>query len=174
MAKALVRLLHGLELKDPDTLLEVTFDSEFLIIVEKSIKGFKTIVENTFKIPLANFLGSTITTEKDLTEVNKSVIGRGIVGGLLFGPAGLVLGGMSGIGTKKGSTHQVYIVSFVSSNGEVRNITFKMPIPMVSVTQKFDDKLKKQLIKVPRSEAAINILKQAQEQEQYGKPDVIL
>ncbi len=34
-------------------------------------------------------------------EKDKSVIGRAIVGGLLLGPVGAIVGGMSGIGTKK-------------------------------------------------------------------------
>ncbi|GGG81901.1 hypothetical protein [Paenibacillus radicis (ex Gao et al. 2016)] len=140
MAKALVKLVSGLELTNEENQLEITFNSEFLIIEEKGFRGFKSVVENTFKIPLANFLGSKIETG---TDVFDKVI-------------------------------HAYIVSFVSSNGEVRNITFKMPFLMISVTQKFDKKLKTQLINVPRSEAVINILKQAQEQEQFGKPDVIL
>lgn len=36
----------------------------------------------------------------DLKEVNKSVIGRALAGGILFGGIGAVVGSVSGIGTK--------------------------------------------------------------------------
>ncbi|ANY67091.1 hypothetical protein BBD42_11935 [Paenibacillus sp. BIHB 4019] len=173
MVKAIVSLVDGLNLKDPEAQLEITFDNEYLIIVEHAYKGFKRNVENTFKIPLANFLESTLTTDKDMGEVQKSVIGRGIVGGLIFGPAGLVLGGMSGIGTKKGKTLQVYIVSYVSSSGDINNITFKMPLPMVSVTRKFDQLLKKNMQLVLRSEAALKILGDMADQKS-GPSETIL
>ncbi len=39
--------------------------------------------------------------EYETIEKDKSVIGRAIVGGLLLGPVGAIVGGMSGIGTKK-------------------------------------------------------------------------
>lgn len=39
--------------------------------------------------------------EADITnEKEKSVVGRAVVGGLLLGPVGAIVGGMSGIGTK--------------------------------------------------------------------------
>lgn len=37
----------------------------------------------------------------EITEKDKSVIGRAVVGGLLLGPVGAIVGGMSGIGTKQ-------------------------------------------------------------------------
>ena len=39
--------------------------------------------------------------EKVFVEKDKSVIGRAVVGGLLLGPVGAIVGGMSGVGTKK-------------------------------------------------------------------------
>jgi hypothetical protein len=38
---------------------------------------------------------------QDYTQKDKSVIGRAIIGGLLLGPLGAVVGGMSGIGAKE-------------------------------------------------------------------------
>lgn len=37
-----------------------------------------------------------------LEEKEKSVLGRALVGGLILGPVGAIVGGMTGIGTKKG------------------------------------------------------------------------
>ena len=39
--------------------------------------------------------------EYETIEKDKSVIGRAVVGGLLLGPVGAIVGGMSGIGAKK-------------------------------------------------------------------------
>ncbi|WP_138751799.1 hypothetical protein [Paenibacillus sinopodophylli] len=175
MTKAIVSLIDGLPLKNPDAQLELTYDKEFLVIVEKEFVGFKTNAVNTFKIPLSNFLESTVTTEQELVEESKSVIGRGVVGGLLFGPAGLILGGMSGIGTKQAKkTNQVYLVSYLSSSGEIKNITFVMPSLMVSVTKKFDKDLKKSLTKVQRSAEVLRILANANNVSAEVKTETIL
>ena len=45
--------------------------------------------------------GIDVHTEEEFIEKQKSVIGRAVVGGVLFGPLGTVVGGMSGIGTKQ-------------------------------------------------------------------------
>lgn len=166
VVKAIVNLVEGLPLKDPEAQLEIQFDDEHLIIKEKGFKGLKTVIENTFRIPLCNILDAIVTTEKEVVDKSKSVIGRGVLGGAIFGPAGLILGGMSGIGTKqKKETTWVYIVSFVSSGGEIKNITFKMPFMMTSVTEKFDKALKKKLASMERSEEVKKILNQPEQKE---------
>lgn len=52
---------------------------------------------------------STATEEQIMTE-SKSVIGRAIVGGLLLGPLGAVVGGMTGIGSKQKLKGKYYLV----------------------------------------------------------------
>lgn len=52
-------------------------------------------------IGLKNINDISLVTDEILDEKDKSVIGRAIVGGLVFGVAGAVVGGMSGMGTKK-------------------------------------------------------------------------
>lgn len=145
--KAIVSLIDGLPVKDPAAQLDLTFDKDSFVIVEKGFAGFRTIAENTFRIPLKNIISTMLTTEKEFQEKDKSVIGRGVVGGVIFGPAGLVLGGLSGIGKKQTAKNRyLYIVSYVSaSSGELENITFTMPAAMNGVTKKFDAKLHKQL-----------------------------
>ncbi|WP_342505614.1 hypothetical protein [Sporosarcina sp. FSL K6-2383] len=151
--KAIVSLVDGLPIKDPKAQIELTFDEERFIIVEKGFKGFKSIAATTFNIPLKNMLATVLTTEKELIEKNKSAIGRGVLGGVLFGPAGLILGGLSGIGKKSGSKQNyLYIISYVSSNEEIANITFGMPAMMNGVTGKFDKVLLKKLATIEPSE----------------------
>lgn len=64
--------------------------------------------------------------ETEIVEKNKSVIGRAVAGGLLFGGIGAVVGGISGTGTKtKKERHFYFIISYTSSAGEDKFIQFE-------------------------------------------------
>lgn len=64
--------------------------------------------------------------ETEIVEKNKSVIGRAVAGGLLFGGIGAVVGGISGTGTKaKKERHFYFIISYTSSAGEEKFIQFE-------------------------------------------------
>ena len=64
--------------------------------------------------------------ETEIIEKNKSVIGRAVAGGLLFGGVGAVVGGISGTGTKtKKERHFYFIISYTSSTGEDKFIQFE-------------------------------------------------
>ena len=139
MAKAFVNLIDGLTLRNPSADLRLSYDSNYLLIEEIRPQGFKSVTDNLFKIPLENIIETMVISQKEIVEKNKSAVGRGLVGGLIFGPAGLILGGLSGVGTKtKAEYNKVYIVSYVGSDGEVKNITFGMTKMMVSTTERFN------------------------------------
>ena len=64
--------------------------------------------------------------EAEVTQVSKSVIGRAVAGGLLFGGVGAIVGGISGTGTKTKKERKFYfIISYTSSNGEDKFIQFE-------------------------------------------------
>lgn len=64
--------------------------------------------------------------ETEITEKSKSVIGRAVAGGLLFGGIGAVVGGISGTGAKQKKERKFYfIISYSSSNGEDKFIHFE-------------------------------------------------
>ena len=50
------------------------------------------------------------TSREELSRTDKSVIGRAVVGGLILGPLGAIVGGMSGIGSKEKLKNQNYLV----------------------------------------------------------------
>ncbi len=50
------------------------------------------------------------TSQEDLSKTDKSVIGRAVVGGLILGPLGAIVGGMSGIGSKEKIKNKHYLV----------------------------------------------------------------
>lgn len=64
--------------------------------------------------------------QTEITQVNKSSIGRAVAGGLLFGGVGAVVGAVSGTGTKnKKERHFYFIISYTSSAGEEKFIQFE-------------------------------------------------
>ena len=53
-----------------------------------------------FHLSYQQIISMNYISHKELSTENKSVVGRAVVGGLLLGPLGAIVGGMSGIGTK--------------------------------------------------------------------------
>jgi hypothetical protein len=50
------------------------------------------------------------TTRAELVNLDKSVIGRAAVGGLILGPLGAIIGGMSGVGSKEKLKDVSYLI----------------------------------------------------------------
>lgn len=69
----------------------------------------------------------TVTNSKMLTEKQKSVIKRSLIGVAVAGPLGAILGGMSGIGTKQ-TTETVHFltIGFEDDKGIERNAMFAL------------------------------------------------
>lgn len=62
----------------------------------------------------------------ELIQKPKSVIGRALVGGMIFGGTGAVIGAVSGTGMKtEKKTHLYFIISYTSSDGEDKYIQFE-------------------------------------------------
>lgn len=64
--------------------------------------------------------------ETEIIEKNKSVIGRAVVGGVLFGGAGAIVGAVSASGKKeKKVTKMKFIISYTSKTGEDAFLLFE-------------------------------------------------
>lgn len=64
--------------------------------------------------------------QTEITEKSKSVIGRAVAGGLLFGGVGAVVGAVSGTGSKDVKTKKfMFIISYTSSSGDDAFISFE-------------------------------------------------
>lgn len=69
-------------------------------------------------ISLKDISNAAIISDKEIIEKDKSVIGRGIVGNVLFGGAGLILGGLSGLQKKQVVQNVDYLIINYKDNGE--------------------------------------------------------
>lgn len=82
--------------------------------------------EDPYTLQLAKITNVTVLSEKEIIEKQKSVAGRAVVGGVLLGPLGAIIGGMSGIGNKKKSdTHYYMIINYVS-NDDKKALSFEI------------------------------------------------
>ncbi|MEG2125718.1 MAG: hypothetical protein RRY14_07695 [Hydrogenoanaerobacterium sp.] len=77
--------------------------------------------------------------ERERITVNKNTIGRGIAGGVLFGTAGAVVGGLSGAGGKQVEKQHFYtFINFKSSTNEDCRLDFEtFPDFNITGTTKF-------------------------------------
>jgi len=64
-----------------------------------------------------------IINKADIKEEDKSVVGRAVVGGLLLGPLGAVVGGVSGIGKKQIEEYKNFIIiNYISSESSEQKV----------------------------------------------------
>ena len=100
----------------------LTFDGELENKINETILlGNVTVIshEHGFRIEndLAKYdihdsqiINMKIATHKEIEKIDKSIVGRGLIGGLILGPAGLILGGMTGLKTSEKSIEKNYFI----------------------------------------------------------------
>lgn len=85
-------------------------------------------INNTqnFELKLSQIRAAENKSERELIEKGKSVVGRAVIGTLLVPGLGTIVGGMSGIGTKKkkGKENNFLIINYIDSQGDLTGITF--------------------------------------------------
>jgi hypothetical protein len=79
-------------------------------------------LKNKVCVPIESIISCEKYTEKELKE--KSVIGRAVVGGLLFGGAGAVVGAVSGANPKEKNVY--YATITYTDNNEEKTLLFKI------------------------------------------------
>jgi len=84
-----------------------------------------------------------VIREEEIIEKSKSVLGRAAVGGLVLGPLGAIVGGISGTGKKeKTKLKAYYVINYKSSHDdEVKVLSFLITGNSGGLT-KFDKELK--------------------------------
>jgi hypothetical protein len=96
--------------KDENIIEEIPTGKIKIILHTHGIK-----VANSFYVKLIEIHNSQIisikqTTRAELQSIDKSVVGRAVVGGLILGPLGAVIGGMSGIGSNQKLQDKSFLV----------------------------------------------------------------
>ena len=82
-------------------------------------------IDKTYSIPTKNIESTIFNSSKELTEHQKNVIGRSLIGGLLLGPLGAVVGGgISGVGTHKETTMMWIITINYKEYGNSKTVIF--------------------------------------------------
>lgn len=97
-----------------------------LALFEEHLEISSPILKNKVSLNYSQITDVFYGHSGALIDKQKSVIGRAMVGGLLFGNAGAIVGGMTGMGTKKVRDSRLYlIISYISSENEERFIQFE-------------------------------------------------
>ncbi|HDK7158911.1 TPA: hypothetical protein PTV68_002040 [Clostridium botulinum] len=119
-----VLLVDGISNYTKDIILQLTLndESECLTINSKVCKNNPDI-----NLKYEQIIDANIITEEEIIQQSKSVIGRAAVGGLLLGPLGAIVGGMSGTGTKTNNQIEYYaVVNYKSRDHELKVLSFKI------------------------------------------------
>lgn len=157
--KNLFYYLNGLGNLPNRAMFRVELDGDTLILSHASPRAFrKDKIIQQYKIAASDILAFDIVTEAELK--NRSVVGRGVAGGLLFGPVGAVLGGLSG--SNKQKIKATLAISYLpSSGGDPRAVVFDAEPPSWGSQNKLSVvKIKNKLVKIPKSGAAMAYLGQ--------------
>lgn len=78
-------------------------------------------------LPCEKITKAIATTSTEIEQSSKSVAGRAVIGGVLLGPVGAIVGGMTGIGKKEKKKTQSYVIINYTSNGEEKVAAFISP-----------------------------------------------
>lgn len=98
----------------------------------KAFSSSKYDVLASYIIPAERIQTVDVITQKNIEEKQKSIVGRGILGAVAFGPVGAIVGGMSGIGSKSITTaSSTLCIVYETKGGGYSNIVFDIKPTMV-------------------------------------------
>lgn len=118
-----VSFVDGLEGFSQGLAVNITTDDNENKLVIKSVVVKKPEVNLKYE----QITGINVTSEEEILEKSKSVTGRAVVGGVLLGPLGAIIGGMSGIGDKKKEKTRYYlIINYKSKDDEIKVLSFEV------------------------------------------------
>lgn len=137
--------VDGIENYKKGAIVVVNISSEEQCLVIKN----KVFNNSIIKIRLDQVTGANVITEKEIIEKSKSTVGRAMIGGVLLGPLGAIIGGISGIGVnQKSKSHYYMVINYKSQNGDIKVISFEI----VGSSLHWDDFIKELRSKINNTE----------------------
>lgn len=152
--------LEGLGQLPDNSLFRVELDKDYLFLfhVKLHLLGRDEIIQK-YQIQAADVVDLGIVKQSEIQK--QSVVGRGVVGGVLFGPVGAMLGAMSATGKQK--IKNVFAVSYLPSQGtEAKTIMFDAdPAGWTANNTKWVRKVQKELATYKKSDRLLAYLGQS-------------
>lgn len=88
----------------------------------------------TFQIPIGRIRALEVKSEQEFKDLDRSVVGRALVGTLLVPGIGTIVGGMSGLKSKKKGKMKTYlIINYLDKDEELKGITFENSFNFIRV-----------------------------------------
>ncbi|WP_443112611.1 hypothetical protein [Clostridium sp. 'White wine YQ'] len=117
-------LVDGIDSYIKGAAVELSIDDENgrIAVVPRAYKNLPTVY-----IKIEQLIAANVVTEEEIIEKSKSTVGRALVGGVILGPLGAIVGGMSGIGNKvKSNTKYYMVINYNSLEGETKVLSFEI------------------------------------------------
>lgn len=115
--------IEGIEIYPTDFKVTISIDDENNLLTIRPRGSNSSLIH----IKYEQLIDCATIHDEMVTEKDKSVLGRAIIGGVLTGGIGAIIGGMSGIGTKKNKKKTHYLViNYKSKDDEVKVLSFRM------------------------------------------------
>jgi hypothetical protein len=83
-----------------------------IIMHKEGIAVSSTMYTPYMELHFKQIINTKQTTTEEITKTNKSVVGRAVVGGLLMGPVGAIVGGMSGMNKDKLKNTNYLVINY--------------------------------------------------------------
>lgn len=114
--------IDGVKGYNKGTSISLSLEEELNCVVVQTVKNNLPKVN----LDLEKIVAVDIIHERDVIEANKSTVGRAMVGGIVLGPLGAIIGGISGVGTKKNTKLRDFLVINYKSQNEIKALSFEM------------------------------------------------
>lgn len=121
-----LKFIDGLDLFFKGELVELIYNKEDKEVkIQSKFENKKTKEKKKVSLNLNKLNKIAALSDREIIEKQKSVGGRALAGGLILGPLGAIVGGMSGVGTKtkKGDLTNYIILNY----NDVEVISFEIP-----------------------------------------------
>ena len=122
--KTSVQYVDGINVLIKDTICDLYLfnNNPDLLLIQAT-----TNIKQNIQLPINKITNIGIFTETEIIECNKSVIGGSIVGGLLFGGLGAIIGGMSGLQSKKTRiAHNYLVINYINTSEVIQAMSFRL------------------------------------------------